>query len=254
MFHLVLRQLNSLGLNHTFSISDTQPFVTYGVHSFGLTDIVAHGMWGTASLVARFIHCGAHGIDLTSRMAQFIPISIPIDTLRDVNLPMPNISLVLSYPENPFLRRRFQSRLAAIQAAELFCTWIDYHVYWLAECFRRTILKGLVGLWNFAAVLGLTRATFLALVYAAGPEPPIAEGQDRVYDDTFACFALDLEVARFIRPWFTHFGVLEGPTQIGVALYPIEYPLAGPMDVVMDGGFEKMELDFMEMHAARGEL
>jgi hypothetical protein len=55
--------------------------------------------------------------------------------------------------------------------------------------------------------------------------------------------SLRTEIAHLIRPWFTHLGVLEGPTQIGVALYPIEHQLAGPMDVIMSTGFERMEDD-----------
>jgi hypothetical protein len=40
---------------------------------------------------------------------------------------------------------------------------------------------------------------------------------------------------------------MEGPTQIGVALHPVEYPIAGPMDAIMDNGFQKMELDYAAM-------
>jgi hypothetical protein len=58
---------------------------------------------------------------------------------------------------------------------------------------------------------------------------------------------LFLEIARIIRPAFTHLGVMEGPTQIGVALHPVEYPIAGPMDAIMDNGFQKMELDYAAM-------
>ncbi|KAJ7435914.1 hypothetical protein B0H11DRAFT_2371391 [Mycena galericulata] len=254
LYHFVLREISSLALTHRFSISDTQPFVTYGVHSFALSEVAAHGIWGTAQLVARFIHCAALGIDLTSRVAQFIPVHIPLEAIRDVGLAMPNISLVLGYPTNPFLRRRFDSRLAAIQFAELFCDWVDYYVFWVAECMRRTILKGEASVFDFGTALGIGRASFFLRVAEAGPAYPVSEGEDRRSEDTFFHTALDLEVARIIRPWYTHFGVMEGPTQVGVALYPIEFPLSGPMDVIMNSGFQKMELDYVEMRAARSEL
>ncbi|KAJ7157774.1 hypothetical protein C8R46DRAFT_1039993 [Mycena filopes] len=61
--------------------------------------------------------------------------------------------------------------------------------------------------------------------------------------------SLSFTFVRLIRPWFTHVGVLQGPTQIAAALYPIEHTLSGPMDIVMSTGVEKMEEDF---EAVRG--
>lgn len=62
------------------------------------------------------------------------------------------------------------------------------------------------------------------------------------------------EVVQLIRPWFTRAGALQGPTQIAAALYPIEHSLAGPMDVVMSTGFNRMEEDsddILERHKER---
>ena len=59
------------------------------------------------------------------------------------------------------------------------------------------------------------------------------------------------EVVRLIRPWFTRAGALQGPTQIAAAIYPVDYSLAGPMDVVMSLGFDVMEEDSDEIDARR---
>ncbi|KAJ7270570.1 hypothetical protein C8J57DRAFT_1227213 [Mycena rebaudengoi] len=242
-----LARINSLALNHRYSNSDTAPFVAFGVRSFGLQEFVAHGLWGGAQLIARFIHCAAHGIDPNGTRAQFVPAHIPIENLREVGLPMPNISLVLSYPENPFLRRRFHSRLDVIRAAELFADWVNYWVFWLGECIRRSISMGGASSWKFGLVLGTGTAGFLAKVAGAGAPADLAPGQDWKTEETFMSDARDMEIARIIRPAFTHLGVMEGPTQIGVALHPVEYPIAGPMDAIMDNGFQKMELDYAAM-------
>ncbi|KAJ7244461.1 hypothetical protein C8J57DRAFT_1524936 [Mycena rebaudengoi] len=172
-----LARINSLALNHRYSNSDTAPFVAFG---------------GGAQLIARFIHCAAHGIDPNGTRAQFVPAHIPIENLREVGLPMPNISLVLSYPENPFLRRRFHSRLDVIRAAELFADWVNYWVFWLGECIRRSISMGGASSWKFGLVLGTGTAGFLAKVAGAGAPADLAPGQDWKTEETFMSDARDM--------------------------------------------------------------
>ncbi|KAJ6501338.1 hypothetical protein DFH09DRAFT_1364819 [Mycena vulgaris] len=246
LYHMFLVRLNSLAVNHHFSFADTVPFIQYGVRTFGLSIPAAWGLLGGGFLVARVIHCAAHGIDLATRAAQFIPAHLPIDALRQVGLPMPSISLLLSYPDNPFLRRRFPTRLAAIRAAERFSDWVQYNIFWLAECILRSRVKGPFSAWDFGAILGMTKGEFLRRITAAHPSPPTAQAIFPRTEGIFYYTALDLEIAQLIRPWYTHAGVLEGPTQIGAALYPVDHHLAGPMDVIMSTGFERMEEDYTD--------
>ncbi|KAJ7740090.1 hypothetical protein B0H16DRAFT_1694332 [Mycena metata] len=240
----VLAQILALGLYHSFSRTDVLPFTLYGVVTWGFNDVDAWVLWGSALRLARFFHAAAHGIDLTSAITQFIPIHLPIAALRDVGLTMPSLSFVLSYPENIFLRRRFPTPAAAIYAAETFCKWVDYHVLWLAECILRSSLKGLTTEWHFGIVLGMRKVDFIRQVVtslAAGSEP--YNFLQRLSGRLFNYHALDIEIVRLIRPWFTHVGVLQGRTQIAAALYPIEHSLSCPMDVVMNTGVDKMEED-----------
>ncbi|KAJ7099637.1 hypothetical protein C8R43DRAFT_964187 [Mycena crocata] len=258
LFRSILLLINSMALSHRFTFSDTVPSIQYGVRTFMLTTAAAWGLFGGGTYIARAVHCAAHGIDLATRAAQFIPVHLPIAALREVGLLMPAISLLLSYPDNPFLRRRFPTRLAAIRAAERFQDWVNSNLNWMAECIFRSREKGLLSLWNFGAFLGMSKAEFVRRVRAAlAPahlnltndrgEPLPNQGMHRW--GTFYYTALDLDVAHLIRPWYTHLGVIEGPTQIGAALYPVAHQLAGPMDVIMSSGFERMEQDYADTSA-----
>jgi di/tricarboxylate transporter len=75
------------------------PFSEYGVTTYGFSDIDAWVLWGSAIHLAQFLHCAAHGLNLssTSQISLFVPIHLPIAALINVGLPMPTLSLVLSY-------------------------------------------------------------------------------------------------------------------------------------------------------------
>jgi hypothetical protein len=135
--------------------------LAYGEVTYGFDDADAWALWVSAIRVARFYHCAAHGIDLTSPIPQFVPIHLPITALLDVGLSMPLLSLVLSYPSNPFLTRRFNTPQAVIHTDETFCIWVDYHVLWLAECILRSSQNGLTTEWNFGAVIGMQKVDFI---------------------------------------------------------------------------------------------
>lgn len=141
-YFIILSQIMSLALFHRFSLSDVLPFNLYGDTVYGFSPAMAHTIYSGATILARFYHCAAYGLELVGNLAHaVIPIHLPIDALLEVRLPMPNLSLVLSYPDNPFLRRYFRTPSAAIRAAGLFCKWVDYHVLWLAECILRSSAK-----------------------------------------------------------------------------------------------------------------
>ncbi|KAJ7824112.1 hypothetical protein B0H13DRAFT_2339349 [Mycena leptocephala] len=241
-YFIILSQIMSLALFHRFSLSDVLPFNLYGDTVYGFSPAMAHTIYSGATILARFYHCAAYGLELVGNLAHaVIPIHLPIDALLEVRLPMPNLSLVLSYPDNPFLRRYFRTPSAAIRAAGLFCKWVDYHVLWLAECILRSSAKGATTRWNFGKVLGIPKMEFISGISPVAEEPRdyLATLGGRLFN----YLRLDLEAIQLIRPWFTQAGVLQGPTQIGAALYPIEHDLASPMDVVMSTGFERMEED-----------
>ncbi|KAJ7467343.1 hypothetical protein B0H11DRAFT_1921381 [Mycena galericulata] len=255
-------RLNSIAMGRKFTVKDTVPFVQYGVRTYALTTAAGWSLIEGGTAVAQVLHAAAHGIDLAGRASQFIPAHLPIEALREVALPMPSISLLLSYTGNPFLRRRFRTPLAVIRAAEMFSTWTLDNLFWVAECILRSRLKGPFSLWNFPAVIGMTKRQFSGLISAANPSPLTDEVLLPRAIGVFNYTALDLgavsppyyldiglthfaEIAALIRPWFTHLGVLEGPTQVGAALYPVDH-LAGPMDVIMAVGFEMMEEDYAD--------
>ncbi|KAJ7278116.1 hypothetical protein C8J57DRAFT_1221975 [Mycena rebaudengoi] len=112
LYLMFLAELNSIALYHRWSATDVQPIIRYSVRTFQFSTTAAQGLWGGAQLIARFIHCAAHGIDLSSRLAHFIPAHIPIAALRDVGLPMPAISLLLGYPDNPIPAPSFPYRVS----------------------------------------------------------------------------------------------------------------------------------------------
>ncbi|KAJ7153337.1 hypothetical protein C8R46DRAFT_1357210 [Mycena filopes] len=242
LFRLFMVLVNSVAISHRFTFADTTPSISYGVRTFMLSKGLAWSLYNGGLCIARLVHAAAHGIDLDSRAGQFIPVHLSIEHLKEVGLHMPSISLILSYPHNAFLKRRFLTRVAAIRAAERFQDWVNHNLLWLAECIFRSRVKGPLSVWNFAAVVGLTKVEFYRRIAASNPSPLTDHAIHRAYG-TFYFTALDLEIAQLIRPWFTHLGVLAGPTQLGVALYPVEHQLAGPMDAIMASGFGRMEDD-----------
>ncbi|KAJ7090016.1 hypothetical protein C8R44DRAFT_818393 [Mycena epipterygia] len=238
-YFAVLAQILSLALFHRFSATDVLTFIQYGVVTYGFSDAMSSSLYDSGTLLSRFYHCAAHGLDLTSSSAHFVPIHLPI----------------AAYPENPFLRRRFPTVRAAIHAAETFCKWVDYHVLWLAECILRSSAKGLTSEWNFGLALGMRKIDFIREIAPLDPARQPHDYLTGLGGRLFLYHDLDLQVAQLIRPWFTRAGALQGPTQIAAALYPIEHSLAGPMDVVMSTGFNRMEDDsdeILERHKERG--
>jgi hypothetical protein len=170
-----------------------------------------------------------------------------------------------------FLRRRFPTPIAVIHAAECFSKWVDYHVLWLAECILHSSFIGLTTEWNFGAVIGMCKIDFIQQVNGVQSGIELFKYLDNLNGRLFQYHALDMgmspcisviqnlplhhvEVVWLIWPWFTHAGVLQGPTQIAAALYPIEHSLAGPMDVVMSSGVDRMEEDFETVRQLNNSL
>jgi hypothetical protein len=119
---------------------------------------------------------------------------------------MPAISLILSYPDNPFLSRRFPTRLAAIRAAEQFQDWVNHNLFWLAECILRSRIHGPSSSWYFGRLLGLSNEEFHRRMSTTNSSPVADHVLYRV-EGNFYFTALDFEIAHLIRPWFTHLGV-----------------------------------------------
>lgn len=191
LFQSYLVLLTSLAISHRFTFADVSPFIQYGARSFSLTKAAAWGLYGGAFFVARVVHCATHGIDLDSRAAQFIPVHIPTSLLREVGLHMPMISLVLSYPENPFLVRKFPTRLAAIRAAEQFQDWVNYNLFWLADCILRSRITGVESGWDFGAVIGVSKREFHRRMAEFVPNPTLDQIPFRA-DGTFYFTGMDL--------------------------------------------------------------
>ncbi|KAJ7082039.1 hypothetical protein B0H15DRAFT_803409 [Mycena belliarum] len=258
----VLSRILALVLFQHFTTSDVRRLSDFNGVSYMLTEATAWGLWGAAQRLAQFYHCAAHGITLDQASpARPTPIHLPIAGLREIGLPMPALSLVLCYPENPFLRRRFATPAIALAFTQLFCRWIEYHVVWLSECILRSARVGLTSEWNFGAVIGMRKVDFMRHIatFRGGSEPfnylAALNGRYVLYNEVDIGASTDsttktpvltrasADMAKFIRPWITHAGVLQGPTQIAAALWPTEDSHTAPMDIVMSAGFARMEED-----------
>ncbi|KAJ7878727.1 hypothetical protein B0H13DRAFT_2346409 [Mycena leptocephala] len=227
LFVMIYNYLNCLALSYAFSTDDFIRSTEGGTEFWVIDAGKCWALWDSARLLSRFILAAAHGIN--------------------VGLPMPNIVLAHSYPNNPLVHRRSPTREAALRACLLLQAWYETNLGWIAECLRRSITKGANSMWDFAAVLGMTKVDF----YLRITEARTGAGVDdldvlftTVDDGAFNyTTALDLEVARLIRPWFTHIGVIENSAFAGMALYPVEYALASPMDRIMADGVTAMEVE-----------
>jgi hypothetical protein len=157
---MIYNYLNCLALSYAFSTDDFIRSTEGGTEFWVIDAGKCWALWDSARLLSRFILAAAHGISLSSPHALVIPILIPLAHLADVGLPMPNIVLAHSYPNNPLVHRRFPTREAALRACLLLQAWYETNLGWMAECLRRSITKGANSMWDFAAVLGMTKVNF----------------------------------------------------------------------------------------------
>ncbi|KAJ7747988.1 hypothetical protein DFH07DRAFT_775931 [Mycena maculata] len=247
LFQEFVLRLNSIAIGQRFTAKDTVPFLHYGVRSYAVSDATAWSLIESGVAVAEVLHAGAHGIDLAGRASHFIPAHLPIEALREVRYTWGSQCQAFrcswATDSTSLLTRWFPTRLAAIRTAARFADFVQHGIFVLAECILRHRVKGPFSAWNFAAVISMSKREFFGHISAANPSPLTDEVLLPRATGILYFSALDLEISELIRPCFTHLGVLEGPTQIGAALYPIEHHLRQPMDMIMTIGFERMEED-----------
>ncbi|KAF8142482.1 hypothetical protein K438DRAFT_2113551 [Mycena galopus ATCC 62051] len=248
LFAMFFNRINCLTLSYEFSPADFQFVHEDGMEFWIIADNKARALWDGVRTLSQLLLAAAHGIDLSGPDACVIPFLIPLARLEEVGLPMPNITLAHSYPKNPLLRHRFPSQEASHRSCLHVQSWYEKNLGWAVECLRRSIARGINSSWGFAEVLGMRKVNFLDRITDARMEAGVDE-IDVLFStlsttDGFSyTSALDFEVAHLLRPWFTHVGIIESSTSVGMAIYPIEYALASPMDAIMSRGIMNMEME-----------
>ncbi|KAJ7904903.1 hypothetical protein B0H13DRAFT_2334464 [Mycena leptocephala] len=160
-------------------------------HRFSLSDVLPFNLYGDT--VYGFSPAMAHTIYSGAT------ILAHSTTAPQVRLPMPNLSLFSVIPTTP--------SYAGIPNPVS------------RDPRRRPVFsaKGATTSWNFGKVLGIPKMEFISGISPVAEEPRdyLATLGGRLFN----YLRLDLEAIQLIRPWFTQAGVLQGPTQIGAALY-----------------------------------
>ncbi|KAJ7752205.1 hypothetical protein DFH07DRAFT_1031857 [Mycena maculata] len=184
------------------------------VEFWQIDPLIADGFWLTGRLLGNLLVSAAHGINFVDHAVPAVPIQIPIAALRAVGLPIPTILLVLGYPSNPLRHRRYSSPEAAVADCLLFIEWLEHNLCWLAECFRRIILRrseGFDTVWDFGTVLGMGKDEFFDSVADSRAEAGLDELDillSTIEEAPLSYNELDFDVAELIRPWYTHLGVV----------------------------------------------
>ncbi|KDR81257.1 hypothetical protein GALMADRAFT_208052 [Galerina marginata CBS 339.88] len=198
---LIFPLLGQYALNFRFENYHVHVDVEFGVHLYSLRPGVAHAIWQSLVDIATFIVCAGNNFNPRDNPTKPLPISIPEEALRDIELKYPIIALVLTCRDENVLCHRFETRSELNLMVSTMRHVANYYVSWVAEALKRSIRQGLSSHWNWGAAFGLDWLLFLLRVgpIAANPHWISLQPLIEEYDED----SIETSLAIVIRPTAT---------------------------------------------------
>ncbi|KAJ6589785.1 hypothetical protein B0H10DRAFT_1961250 [Mycena sp. CBHHK59/15] len=181
------------------------------------------------------------------------PISLPIEALREINSPMPGISLACSYalPSGDDLNTR---AFATISEAVEYLTNLEqvtvWFSHWMVDAMQSTIVNGLNSNWNWGAPIGMPKSEFFRRVapgFMYGGENASVR---RLMSNPVLANDMDFKLAELITRRIERILVIKNQNRITTPIWP----LAEPFLEDEEPGDLAMREFLWDNHMCEGEL
>jgi hypothetical protein len=156
---LFMQSLDSSLFHHNITELDLIPLSTSNTQHAAIKPGLAHGLWYSLQRLARIILCAAN--NYTPGVTEGpLPLTIPIDALTQIGLPIPTIIVAERHHDaNPLLfvqHRRFQE--IVIRTLQ----WVGKGgLQWIASAMERSGQLGTESLWHWECIVQMRDAPSL---------------------------------------------------------------------------------------------
>ncbi|KAF8059029.1 hypothetical protein FPV67DRAFT_1675643 [Lyophyllum atratum] len=171
-------------LDYQYNPLDIIPHLDHGATSYTLDPRVATSLWSLMTKMAQVVHCAAHDFDPYTSGKE-LPITLPRDRLKSLQLSTPTLSYVLAFPHrNPLLdafpsMEQLRFRLQLVQ--HIACSYL----VWIGKGIERSVAQGMACSWNWGAYWGMQWEEFLERLEQPAKYIPVVPVYDnKAVDDS----------------------------------------------------------------------
>jgi hypothetical protein len=153
--------LNTRIQSYQISPLDIQTTIDDGGIHYSLDSKIANSIWLSIVKIAQNINTAGNDYNPWTA-SKPLPLTIPADSLRAIDMEAPLISVVLTHSDLNPLSKRFVSKDDLISQVNVYQHVANYYTSWMAEAIRRSLALGNLSPWNWGAYFGITWKEFLA--------------------------------------------------------------------------------------------